>query len=584
MKKFSYIKRIMTITLLIALITADPVFVKAAEVQNRSVDMITDSVIDTDFKGVSFNEIEDGEKSDNDIYMEEEYGKNEQDGVEEFVSRLYRVTLGREGDETGMADWTSRLLLKKATAAEVAWGFVFSDEFQNKKYTDEQFIELLYELMFERSGDEEGKQYWITYLKNGVSREYVYRGFAESVEFSKLCADFGVERGNISLSAYRDINPDMTAFFARFYTKLLGRDFDAEGLEYWCKAYYTKEMTIEEIAERGFLHSEEFKGKNYDNKTFIVMMYETFLNRESDEMGLQDWIQRLESGEETRDSIVKGFVYSEEFTKLIFYTEKPMVDLIIFMGQSNMSGGGGNAAEAPALVHGAGYEFRAITNADDLFLLKEPFGENENKEGGCDDRFILKRSGTLVTAFVNAYYENTKTPVIAVSASRGSTHMKAWTGGGISLKEDAAERLMCARNYLEQNGFGIRHIYMVWFQGESDGAARTPADTYKMYFGNLFAYMQSYGVEKCFMIEIGYDMRDFEQEKWNKIDGYQTIMRAQIEICQESENVILASTIAPELQSKDDKWYDGIHFNQRSLNRIGREAGQRAGQYTVNGQ
>lgn len=61
-------------------------------------------------------------------------------------------------------------------------------------------------------------------------------------------------------------------------------------------------------------------------------------------------------------------------------------------------------------------------------------------------------------------------------------------------------------------------------------------------------------------------------------------MQAQEEICRESEDVILASTTAPGLQSRDDKWCDGVHFNQESLNKIGREAGQRAGEYTVYGQ
>lgn len=414
--------------------------------------------------------------------------------------------------------------------------------------------------------------------------------FALNPVFAKAAAcrdgneDMETKQDPDALSGYRYINPDLTAFLSGIYTKLLDREFDVDGLEYWCRIYFTNEMTLEEIIENGFLHSEEFESKDLDNKTFIVKMYEAFFNREPDEAGLCDWVQRLESGKETRDSVIRGFVYSEEFSKRIFYIEKPAVDLMIFMGQSNMSGGGGNAAEAPVLTRGAGYEFRAVTNTGDLFVLKEPFGENENKEGGCDDRFILKRSGTLVTAFVNAYYENTKTPVIAVSASRGSTHMKEWTGGGISLKEDAAERLMCAKNYLEQNGFGIRHIYMVWFQGESDGADRTSADVYKRDFEYLFSYMQGYGVEKCFLIETGYDLHDLEQEDQEKIEGYRAIMQAQEEICRESEDVILASTTAPGLQSRDDKWCDGVHFNQESLNKIGREAGQRAGEYTVYGQ
>ena len=50
--------------------------------------------------------------------------------------------------------------------------------------------------------------------------------------------------------------------------------------------------------------------------------------------------------------------------------------LMMFMGQSNMAGRG-NKKEAPLLIPGAGYEYRAVTMPDGLSVLKEPFGENE---------------------------------------------------------------------------------------------------------------------------------------------------------------------------------------------------------------
>ena len=82
------------------------------------------------------------------------------------------------------------------------------------------------------------------------------------------------------------------------------------------------------------------------------------------------------------------------------------MDLIIFMGQSNMSGAGGDASAAPKLTEGAGYEYRAVTDPDTLHVLAEPFGEKENR-GALDDTELLERKGSLVTSFVNAYYEQT---------------------------------------------------------------------------------------------------------------------------------------------------------------------------------
>ncbi len=237
-------------------------------------------------------------------------------GVAAFVYRLYNVALTRDGEEEGIADWTDRLNSKKENAAQVAWGFFFSDEFKNKNYSDAQFVEVLYRTMFGRSSDNSGKQDWISRLENGASREYVYYGFAESEEFSNLCNSFGVERGNVTLSQYRDQNIQATGFIARLYTKMLGRKFDEDGLEYWCKKYLTKENTIEEIASHGFLHSDELTNLNLSDTEFVTRMYETFLNREPEEAGLNDWVGRLERGEVTRDTLVFGFTNSAEFGNL----------------------------------------------------------------------------------------------------------------------------------------------------------------------------------------------------------------------------------------------------------------------------
>lgn len=255
-------------------------------------------------KGIGFSILANGGIQINDVTTQQ---------TKNFVSRLYTVALGRDAEEAGLNDWTNRLLTKQENAAQVARGFFFSDEFKNRNYSNEEFVELLYQTMFGRAGDEGGTQYWLSCLENGVSREYVYHGFAESQEFSELCSNYGLDRGSVTLSQYRDRNADATGFIARLYTKMLGRKFDEDGLEYWCKAYLTGEKSIEVIAADGFLHSEELKNMNLSNEEFVTRMYETFLNREPEEAGLNDWVGRLERGEETRDSLVYGFTNSREF-------------------------------------------------------------------------------------------------------------------------------------------------------------------------------------------------------------------------------------------------------------------------------
>lgn len=237
-------------------------------------------------------------------------------GTEGFVYRLYNVAMSREADESGFSDWNGKLQRRERSAAEVAQGFIFSVEFKNHEYNDIQYVKILYRTMFGREADEGGLNDWLSKLENGMSREYVYRGFAESQEFSNLCNSYGVVRGTVTLSAYRDKNAGATGFIARLYTKMLGRSYDAEGLEYWCRKYLTGENTIEDVATVGFLHSAELENQNLSNEEFVKRMYQTFLNREPDPAGLADWVGRLNSGNISRDGLVYGFTNSVEFGKI----------------------------------------------------------------------------------------------------------------------------------------------------------------------------------------------------------------------------------------------------------------------------
>ena len=234
-------------------------------------------------------------------------------GTEGFVCRLYNIALGREAEEKGFREWTQKLNSQENTAAEVAQGFIFSEEFLNKEYNDTQFVKMLYRTMFGREADQGGLSGWLSDLENGMSREYVFQGFAESQEFTNLCDSYHVKRGSVTLSAYRDKNKGATGFIARLYTKMLGRKYEDKGLEYWCKEYLTGKQSIEQIATNGFLHSEELTNQNLSDEEFVTRMYETFLNREPEEEGLRDWVGRLQSGKTTRDKLVYGFTNSQEF-------------------------------------------------------------------------------------------------------------------------------------------------------------------------------------------------------------------------------------------------------------------------------
>lgn len=246
------------------------------------------------------------------------------------------------------------------------------------------------------------------------------------------------------------------------------------------------------------------------------------------------------------------------------------VDLVMFMGQSNMSGTG-DSEKAPVVIDGAGYEFRAISDPTQLYPIEEPFGQYENNEEGVDDKDL--KTGSLVSSFVNSYYSGSGVPVVAVSASAGGSTLHSWREDG-NLLPDAVNRYNMAKEWLLDNGYVIRHSYMVWLQGESDGNKQTSKEDYISSMKDIFSIMKDSGVEKCFLIRIGI--------RTEEPGMYDAIIEAQTELCRDNEDFILVSTKAVELEHLG-LMRDEVHYTQGGLNLIGEEAGANMAYYVKTG-
>ncbi|SFP88252.1 protein of unknown function [Butyrivibrio proteoclasticus] len=113
--------------------------------------------------------------------------------VRAFVERMYVKALGRHGEEDGINSWTQRIVSGEWQAAEVAKaGFFNSQEYVLKNRTNDEFVEDLYQALFDRPSDEAGKADWLSKLANGASREDVMNGFGGSQEFANMLAGFGL--------------------------------------------------------------------------------------------------------------------------------------------------------------------------------------------------------------------------------------------------------------------------------------------------------------------------------------------------------------------------------------------------------
>lgn len=112
--------------------------------------------------------------------------------IRPFVEHFYTKILLREGEEPGIAYWSEKLATHELTAADLARGFIFSDEFENQSTDDITFLEILYSAFFDRVPDSSGLAYWEDQLNQGKSRFSVLNGFLYSQEFNSLAQSYNI--------------------------------------------------------------------------------------------------------------------------------------------------------------------------------------------------------------------------------------------------------------------------------------------------------------------------------------------------------------------------------------------------------
>ena len=237
-----------------------------------------------------------------------------------------------------------------------------------------------------------------------------------------------------------------------------------------------------------------------------------------------------------------------------------MIDLVMFMGQSNMAGRG-VASESPVVPQGYGYEFRAISDNTKLYDIIEPFGVNENNVSGINEPGM--KTGSMVSSFITNYFKLTNIPIVAVSASKGGSSINEWQPNGAYLN-DAISRFNSAKEYLLNNEYTIRHKFMVWCQGETDGDNAMSKEDYATKIKLMIDEMCKQGIEKCFIVRIG-NYRDDETR-------YNDIIQAQTELCKEYDKAVLVSTKFDKMAT-DGLMKDVFHYKQEGYNITGTDAG-----------
>ena len=253
-------------------------------------------------------------------------------GIRAFVTRMYEVCLDREPDTDGLNDWSNRLATGQEQGANIAFGFIFSEEFQNLNLCNEHYVDSMYAAFFDREGDAAGKADWLGQLNSGATRGHIMTGFVNSQEFANLCAAYGIDQGSGDWSAdnipvngtcaicanggnagNHEVAPGMRAFAERLYTCCLDREADGSGLDNWANAL-ANGATGSEVAA-GFVFSQEYKNKDASDTQYVLMLYKTMLGRDADTYGVTDWVLQLRNGA-SREVVYNGFIGSTEFANL----------------------------------------------------------------------------------------------------------------------------------------------------------------------------------------------------------------------------------------------------------------------------
>ncbi len=232
--------------------------------------------------------------------------------AESFVTRCYEVALNRTPDLEGLTNWTNCLVGQVLSGTQLAYGMIFSPEFQNRNLSNEDFVECLYQMFLDRPSDPAGKADWVSQLNNGASREVIFAGFVNSVEYFNLCRTYGLNAGYYMVGIDVNRQGAVNGFVDRLYGYCLGRSGDQGGQQNWVTQLINGSATGAQVAY-GFFFSPEFMNNNYSNEVFVTILYNVCLNRAPDADGLNNWVTALNNGAD-RLEVFRGFAHSDEFT------------------------------------------------------------------------------------------------------------------------------------------------------------------------------------------------------------------------------------------------------------------------------
>ncbi len=276
---------------------------------DSNVDSAVDSDVDTEVDSDVEPETEPSSKE-----PEEAAPKTQ---IEMFVTRCYEVALGRTVESgAGFEYWRDELRYGNQTGVSLVYNFFNSVEYKNKNKSNADYVKDLYKAFMGRSVNVNagGPKYWVDQLNTGESRESVFAGFANSVEFYNICKSYGVVTGT-----YMEGKPvaqvtKVNLFVNRLYEIVFQRSGDKGGVAYWTEQLVNRKMDGARVAYN-FLFGPEYRKLGKRNSAFVSDLYEALMDRCVEVKPSNYWMTWL--NEDAYDiDLFNAFIASTEFTNI----------------------------------------------------------------------------------------------------------------------------------------------------------------------------------------------------------------------------------------------------------------------------
>jgi glucose/arabinose dehydrogenase len=192
-----------------------------------------------------------------------------------FITGFYASVLGRGPSAADLIAWADflRANCNPAGVRAVVRAFFSSGEFAARPLSLAGHIATMYRSLLGRDPDPAGLAAWAHLLRQS-RLQLALGGFIPSPEFRALLPD-------------RTNRAAVEAVLARFYTEILGRAPDAQGLARWVDFVVASGSL--ETAAVGFLASAEFEARPLSSQAYVTVLYRAFLGRAPDPMGLAAW-------------------------------------------------------------------------------------------------------------------------------------------------------------------------------------------------------------------------------------------------------------------------------------------------------